>query len=404
MNFSGQSMMNIPRKKIVNHKTVKKVESFPDYGELVRVTSRLIESGRQSVVRQVNTALIATYWLIGQRIVIYEQKGEARAMYGEALLEKLGSDLSSKYGKGFSERNLDLMRQFYLIYPIPQTLSAESSSSGYAHQMSLDPMMLEQARKFFILSWSHYCVLMRIEDPDKRLFYEKLSVQGVWSIRQLNREINALLYERTALSRRKELVLARANENAIATRPEDEIKDYYVLDFLGLKNEYSESDLEDALIRHLENFLLELGRGFTFVARQKRFILDGDEYRIDLLLFNISFKAYVVLELKLTKFTHAHAGQINFYVNWVKDNIVPRAENDPFGIILCSEKNNTTVKYATGGLDNRIFVSKYLLELPKPEDFQREIERGRNLFLQNHLQLKSDLGAAEKPVSQGKTE
>ena len=388
----------------MHHKTVGKAKRLPDYSELVRVTSHLIESGRQSVARQVNIALIATYWLIGARIVTYEQKGESRAAYGEALLEKLGEDLSSKYGKGFSERNLDLMRQFYMTYPIPQTLSAESSSPGNTNQMALNPGMLEQVGEFFVLSWSHYCLLMRIEDNDKRLFYEKLSVQGIWSIRQLQREINALLYERTALSKRKELVLAKANEHAITTRPEDEIKDSYVLDFLGLKNEYSESDLEEALIRHLENFLLELGRGFTFVARQKRFILDGDEYRIDLLLYHISLRRYIVAELKLTKFTHAHAGQTNFYLNWVKDNILPRAENDPIGIILCSGKNNTTVKYATGGLNNKIFVSKYLLELPKPEELQREIERGRNLFLQNHVHPESDLNSKKKVRSKGEKE
>jgi predicted nuclease of restriction endonuclease-like (RecB) superfamily len=237
---------------------------------------------------------------------------------------------------------------------------------------------------------------MPIEEPRKRSFYEQASIQGHWSVRQLDREINALLYERTALSKRKELVLAKANKNAIVTKPEDEIKDSYVLDFVGLKNEYSESDLEDALIRHLENFLLELGRGFTFVARQKKFVLDGDEYRIDLLLFNISLNAYIVLELKLTKFTHSHAGQTNFYVNWVKDNVSPRAENDPIGIILCSNKNNTTVKYATGGLNNKIFVSKYLLELPKPEELQRELERGRELFLQNQSSRESNPDQIEK--------
>lgn len=241
------------------------------------------------------------------------------------------------------------------------------------------------------LSWSHYSLLIRMEEPEKRAFYERLSLESHWSVRQLDREINALLYERTALSKRKDLVIARAHANTIVTKPEDEVKDSYVLDFLGLKNEYSESDLEDALIRHIENFLLELGRGFAFVARQKRFILDGDEYRIDLLLYNITLACYVILEIKVTKFIHSHAGQINFYVNWVKENILPRAENDPIGIILCSDKNNTTVRYATGGLSNKIFVSKYLLELPKPEELQRELERGRDLFLQRQVHRKLEL-------------
>lgn len=348
------------------------------YPRLLEHLSTIIEEGKHYAVRQINTALVITYWQLGKWIIIYEQKGKERAEYGEQLLKKLAQDLIPKYGKGFSERNLELMRKFYLCYPtsinhpISQTLSAKFER-------------LEIPALKHPFSWSHYVLLMGIEDEHKRRFYENLTFQGHWSVRQLDREVNALLYERTALSKRKELVLAKADENPIVLKPEDEVKDSYVLDFLGLKNEYSESDLEDALIRHLENFLLELGRGFTFVARQKRFVLDGDEYRIDLLLFNISLKAYIILEIKLTKFTHAHAGQTNFYVNWVKDNVLPCAENDPFGIILCSDKNNTTVKYATGGLSNKIFVSKYLLELPKPEELQRELERGKELFLQRQV-------------------
>ncbi len=363
-----------------------------EYRELFTQISTLIEEGRKAAVRQINTTLIATYWMIGMRIVEFEQGGKERAAYGEETLRNLAGELSKKYGNGFSFPQLKNIRQFYLVYRQDgfKPSSQVALQKGYT-LCSQFPYLLREINTHFTLSWSHYRLLMRIEDPYKRSFYEKLSVQNHWSVRQLDREINALLYERTALSKRKDIVLARANENPIVARPEDEVKDSYVLDFLGLKKDYAESDLEDALIRHLENFLLELGRGFAFVARQKRFAVDGDEYRIDLLLYNILLKAYIVLELKLTKFTHAHAGQTNFYVNWVKDNVLPQAENDPIGIILCSDKNNTTVRYATGGLNNKIFVSKYQLQLPKPEELERELERGKQLFLQNHVNREAGL-------------
>lgn len=362
------------------------------YRELFSQISLLIEEGRKSATRQINTVLIATYWLMGMRIIEFEQEGKERAAYGEKTLAKLAQELTGKYGKGFGFTQLKTMRQFYLVY----RQKGYTPSSQIALQKGYTlcgqfPYLLREISTQFPLSWSHYRLFMRIEEPEKRSFYENLSAQEHWSVRQLDRQINALLYERTALSKRKDVVLAKANENPIIVKPEDEVKDSYVLDFLGLKNEYSESNLEDALIRHIENFLLELGRGFAFVARQKRFILDGDEYRIDLLLFHISLARYIVLELKLDKFTHSHAGQINFYVNWVKENVVPRPEHDPFGIILCSEKNNTTVQYATGGLSNKIFVSKYLLALPKPEEFQRELEKGRDLFLQHQVHRHSDV-------------
>ena len=348
-----------------------------DYKKLLENISTLIETGRRTAVRQINTILVATYWLMGRRIVTYEQKGRQRAEYGDSLMERLSKDLMPRFGKGFSDRNLKLMRQFYIDYPIRQTLSAESGMSSHN--------ALEAIAKGFSLSWSHYCLLVRIDDLPKRNFYEQLSIQNNWVVRQLDREINALLYERTALSKRKELVLAKANRNPITLRPEDEIKDSYILDFLDLKDEYSETDLEDAMVRHMERFLLELGCGFAFIARQKKFKLDGDDYRIDLILFHMLLKCYVILELKTTRFTHSHAGQMNLYLNWAKDCLLPKAENDPLGIILCSDKRGACVKYATGGMSNSIFVAKYQLQLPSPEDLQRELERGRDLFMRHQI-------------------
>jgi len=348
-----------------------------NYKKLLESISNLIEAGRKTAARQINTILVATYWLMGRRIVTYEQKGEKRAEYGDSLMERLSRDLMPRYGKGYSDRNLKLMRQFYIDYPIRQTLSAEFGTSSHN--------ALETIAKGFSLYWSHYCLLVRIDDLKKRDFYEKLSIQNNWSVRQLDREINALLYERTGLSKRKDLVLAQANKTPITLKPEDEIKDSYILDFLDLKDEYSETDLEDAMIRHMERFLLELGCGFSFIARQKRFNLDGDDYRIDLILFHMLLKCYVIIELKATRFAHAHAGQMNLYLNWAKDFLLPKAENVPLGIILCSDKSGACVKYATGGMSNSIFVAKYQLQLPKPEDLQRELERGRDLFLQRQI-------------------
>ncbi len=361
------------------------------YKELFDSISSLIEQGRKTAARQINTILVATYWLMGRQIVEHELKGKRRAEYGEALLQTLASDLSKRFGKGFGYANLNFMRQFYLAYApekILQTVSRESLARRASLQSGNYTMALGEVARCLPLSWSHYCLLMRIDDPQKKAFYERLCLDGHWSVRQLDRESQSMLYERTSLSKRRELVLKKVNENAIVVRPEDEIKDSYVLEFLNLKNEYSETDLEDALIHHLERFLLELGAGFAFVARQKRFSLDGDEYRMDLVLFHIPLRCYVIIDLKIGRFTHEYAGQMNLYLNWAKDHLIPRAENDPIGIVLCADKNNVCAKYATGGMSNKIFVSKYQLKLPKPDELQRELERGRDLFLQHETTRK----------------
>lgn len=310
-----------------------------NYSILITDLASLIEQGRRTAVRYVNTALVTTYWLIGRRIVEYEQKGKERAEYGEVLLERLSKDLSPRFGKGFSLRNLRNMRSFYLLFPIRQTLSAESlkpakrqtpsaelstilqspsevlhiplksqtasgkSEKGYTLCSELE---IKQSLTIshtlsakFPLSWSHYCLLMRIEEPFKREFYETECIHGNWSVRQLDRQIQSMLYERTALSKRKMAVIAKAHEKPMPLKPEDEIKDPYVLEFLGLKDEYSETQLEEALIRHIEHFLLELGNGFTFVARQKRITLEGSHYRLDLLLYHRILNCLVAIDLKI---------------------------------------------------------------------------------------------------------
>ena len=223
---------------------------------------------------------------------------------------------------------------------------------------------------------------MRLDEPSQREFYETECIWGNWSVRQLDRQIQSLLYERTALSKRKAAVIAKAHVKPIVLKPEDELKDPYILEFLGLKDEYSESQLEEALIRHMEHFLLEMGIGFTFVARQKRITLEGSHYRLDLLLYHRILRCLVAIDLKIGAFTHADAGQMNLYLNFLKDREKMQGENNPVGLILCSDKKQTVVEYALGGMTNKIFASKYKLKLPDPKVLKTEIEQERQRLLE----------------------
>jgi len=223
---------------------------------------------------------------------------------------------------------------------------------------------------------------MQLDEHDKRAFYETECSQGNWSVRQLDRQIQSMLYERVALSKKKAVVIAKAHEHPIIMRPEDEIKDPYVLEFLGLKDEYSESELEEALIKHLEEFLLELGIGFTFVARQKRITIEGEHYRLDLLMYHRDLRCLVAIDLKIGKFTAADAGQMNFYLNYLKAKEKRPHENDPIGLILCADKKQTVAEYALGGMSNKIFASEYKLKLPDPKTLQDEIEREKQKLLE----------------------
>jgi predicted nuclease of restriction endonuclease-like (RecB) superfamily len=379
---------------------MKKSIKTQNYSTLITDLASLIEQGRKTAVRYVNTALVATYWLMGRRIVEYEQKGKERAEYGEALLNRLSGDLTKQFGKGWGEPHLRAVRQFYLIYGdiekrytlcsvfgkpdkinIRYTLCGELLPSKILHS-KLQTLSVESFNTLFSLSWSHYRLLMRLDEPFQREFYESECIRGNWSVRQLDRQIQSMLYERTALSRRKLAVIAKAHEKPIILKPEDEIKDPYILEFLGLKDEYSESQLEDALIHHLEHFLLELGNGFTFVSRQKRITLEGSHYRLDLLLYHRILRCLVAIDLKIGEFTHADAGQMNLYVNYLKDREKLPEENDPVGLILCTGKKKTVVEYALGGMNNRIFASKYRLQLPDPKVLKTEIEHEKQRLLE----------------------
>lgn len=279
--------------------------------------------------------MTAAYWEIGRRVVEYEQEGAARAGYGERLLERLSADLKKRFGRGFGIINLRQMRRFYLEWPAPQirqTLSDESQS-GVIRQTPPAELLRVGSRTPFPLPWSHYVKLLAVKSTEARAFYEAEALRGGWSVRQLDRQISSQFYERTALSRDKATMLRKgavAVPEDVVT-PEEEIKDPFVLEFLGLKDEYSESDLEEALVRQLENFLLELGGDFAFVGRQRRLRVGDEWYRIDLVFFHRRLRCLVVIDLKLGKFTHADAGQMHLYLNYAREHWTLPGENPRSG-------------------------------------------------------------------------
>ena len=367
-----------------------------EYGRLVSDISDLLEQARRTTVRAVNSILTTTYWEIGRRIVEFEQGGKAKSDYGERLILRLAADLTTKHGRGFSKRNVEQMRAFYLGWEIAQTPSAQLEARVKCTTLAAEPSkaifqipsgIFELAQtssiKFgplpkaaaFPLSWSHYVRLMSVEKPHARAFYESEAIRGGWSVRQLDRQISTQFFKRTSKSKQQTSMLAKGRqarpEDAVSI--EDEVHDPYLLEFLNLKDEYGEDELEEALVRHLEWFLLELGAGFTFVARQKRIRVGTTWYRIDLLLYHRALRCLVVIDLKRGVFTHADAGQMNLYLNYVKEHLNLPGENDPIGIILCSNRDDAVVKYAMGGIRARAFASKYLTELPDEETLRREI-------------------------------
>ncbi|MBN3961699.1 PDDEXK nuclease domain-containing protein [Nostoc sp. NMS8] len=324
----------------------------------------LLESSRRAAARSVNAIMTATYWQLGRRIVELEQGGEKRAEYGAAVIKRLSGDLTARFTKGFSERNLELMRRFYLEWQISQTLSAESNLSTLAQG--------------FPLPWSHYVRLLSVHDLKAREFYETEALRAGWSERQLKRQIESKFYERVALSKNKTASLKKGEEKQVEDilTPEQELKDSFVLEFLGLKDEYSESDLEQALIDKLEYFLLELGSEFAFVARQKRLRVGDEWYRVDLLFFHRLLRCLIVIDLKLGKLTPADTGQMNFYVNYAKEHWTYPGENPPVGLILCSQKDEAVAHYALENLPN-ILAREYQLKLPDEEKLAAQIEEAR---------------------------
>jgi predicted nuclease of restriction endonuclease-like (RecB) superfamily len=334
------------------------------YLGLVQGLNTLLEAARRSSARAVNSVMTATYWEIGRRIVEFEQGGEARAAYGVELLERLASDLSNRFGRGFSRRNLQQMRVFYLAFPsaaIWQTPSAKSESS-------------------FPLPWSHYGLLLaKTRSKEALAFYHAEALRGGWTVRQLQRQLNSQFYERTALSKNKPAMLTKGGapraEDAVSA--DEEVKDPMLLEFLGLKDEYSESDLEEALVRHLESFLMELGGDFAFVGRQRRLRIGNAWFPIDLLFFHRRLRCLVVIELKIGEFTPADAGQMNVYLNYAREHWIQPGENPPVGLILTLKKDEALAHYALEGLKNTVLAREYRLVLPDEKRLVQELEATR---------------------------
>ncbi len=319
---------------------------------LISDIKQIIRQAREKAIRSVDFERVIMYWHIGERIFNEEQQGQQRADYGAYLIKLLAAQLEPEYGSGFSKRQLELCRQFYLKFPIANTLYSQ-------------------------LSWSQYKLLIRLDDVDKRAFYIAESIKNNWTVRQLERQINSQLYERLLISNDKQNVLAIAKNEIALSEPKQLIKDPMVLEFLGLKREsaYYEKDLEQAIITHLQEFLLELGNGFTFVARQKRLHIDGDEFFVDLVFYNRLLRCFVIIEIKTHKLTHQDIGQLQMYVNYYDRIEKSEHENPTVGILLCADKNDTMVKFSLPENQKQIFASQYQLYLPSESQLLHELKK-----------------------------
>ena len=332
--------------------------------------TKLLKNARSKVVQAVNTTMVYTYFEIGRIIVEEEQKGKERAEYGKKILKKLSQKLNKEFGRGFSVDNLENMRKFYLTYSISETVSRKSISRKSE----------TVSRKFenieFQLSWSHYLFLMKIDNLDERKFYEIEAQNNGWSLRELQRQFDTALFERLVLSRDKKGVKELSIKGQIIAKPEDTVKDPYVLEFLGLpeKSKYSETELEQKIIDKLEHFLLELGKGFTFVGRQVRFTFDDKHFRVDLVFYNRILQCFVLVDLKIGEISHQDLGQMQMYVNYYDRKVKLENENRTIGIILCRTKSETLVEMTLPENNEQIFASKYMTVLPSKEELKELIE------------------------------
>jgi predicted nuclease of restriction endonuclease-like (RecB) superfamily len=317
----------------------------------------LLAQGRRQALQAVNTAMVQTYWQIGREIVEEEQRGANRAEYGARLVETLAHQLTNEFGKGFDRSNLWNMRAVYFAFPILDALRRE-------------------------LSWTHYRLLTRVQNPQARNFYEAECANARWSTRELERQISTLLYERLALSRDEAGRQSLAQHGHEIHRPEDLIKDPVVLEFTGLpeSSRLQESDLEAALMDHLQKFLLELGKGFAFMGRQQRITLDGDHFYVDLVFYNRLARCFVLVDLKVRKLTHADIGQMQMYVNYYAREMTAEYENPPIGLLLCADKNEAVVRYTLSEDNKQIFAARYQLYLPTEQELQGQLEQERALW------------------------
>lgn len=376
-------------------KASKPVQHKPaEYEKVLSGVVELLDAARRASARVVNSLMTATYWEIGRRIVEHEQGGQKRAEYGEELLEGLSRDLTKKFGRGFGIIQLRTMRQFYATHPLPAKIQSVIGESPIRqslidefshHHITMRLPILERLGRIahaFPLPWTHYVRLLRVRNALAREFYTREALAGGWSVRQLNRQINSQFYERTALSKNKAAMLLKGekpkSEDAVSA--DEEIRNPLFLEFLNLKDEYSESDLEDALIRHLETFLLELGTEFAFVGRQKRLRIGNEWFRVDLLFFHRRLRCLVIIDLKLGGLVHADVGQMNLYCNYARENWMQSGEHPPVGLILCTDKDDALARYAMEGLGSKLLVREYLTALPKESALAAELNRTRELL------------------------
>ena len=322
------------------------------YGQLVSDIGTLLSDARKQLAVAVNNVLVETYWHIGKHIVEYEQNGSERAEYGSGLLNRLSHDLTERYGRGFSKSNILYMRKFYMVFPKSETVS-------------------------HLLSWSHYFEILKLDDPLEISFYVRECENAHWSVRELKRQRDSMLFHRLALSKDKAGVLELANKGVELQKAEDILHDPYVLEFAGLPDmiQYKEGDLEESLMQNMSRFLLELGKGFAFYGRQYRISLGGRHMYVDLVFYNVILKCFVLIDLKRGEVKHEDVGQMNLYLNYFRHEVSGEDDNEPIGIVLGTAGDRLTMQYATEGISNQLFVSRYQLYLPSREQLEDELSR-----------------------------
>lgn len=364
-----------------------------NFNSLVNRINIIQDALQTQAAHSVNLALTSRNWLIGYYIVEFEQEGEDRAGYGEHLLKKLESHIKTK---GLNERRFREFRRLYLTYPYLKNEVLNYVISGSENQNSLPEELITPIRRmasaefanpekwtlpadklFYKLTYSNLALISTIDNPVKRAFYEMEAIRGCWSYKELSRQISSLYYERSGLSQNKETLSALVQQQAVQLRPKDVVNTPITLEFLGLNEKalVTESDLEQVILDNLQNFLLEMGHGFCFEARQKRILIDNEYYFADLVFYHRILKCHVIVDLKIDKFRHKYASQLNMYLNYYKAEIMQPDDNPPIGILLCTEKGDTLVRYATAGLDPNLFVQKYMVELPTEEEIKKFITK-----------------------------
>ena len=363
-----------------NQKTGTRLQpKAADYGDVLAGVVELLDTARRTSARVVNTLMTATYWEIGRRMVEHEQAGQKRAGYGEEVVGKFSKDLTQRFGRGFGPAQVAAMRQFHLTFPLPDNFQSVIGKSYAGAVERLSPVA-----RALPLPWTHYVRLLRVRNSHAREFYAREALAGGWSVRQLDRQINSQFYERTALSKDKTAMLVKGEnpkpEDAVSA--DDEIRNPLLLEFLNLKDEYSESELEDALIGHLETFLLELGNEFAFVGRQKRLRIGHEWFRVDLVFFHRRLRCLLIIDLKIGELVHADIGQMNLYTNFAREHWMQPGENPPVGLILCTGKNDALAHYAMEGLGCKMLVREYQTALPKESALAAEVGRTRELLEQ----------------------